>query len=113
MDWITQFFTTAKLTIRFIICIVICITIAILTLSVRGCIKKDYIIAEQNKHIIIQNKVSKTKEDNITQAIKQHKIIATETAKAEKEIMNFKSLPELSNKINCIYENFNNLEYDC
>lgn len=113
MDPVTQFLTVYKLTIRAVIGGVIAIAVVILILSVRGCIKKDYIIAEKNKHIVIQNKVSKTKEDNIAQAIQQHKVIAIEAAKVEKEIMNFKSSPELSNKINCIYENFNNLEYDC
>jgi hypothetical protein len=113
MDWITQLFTTTKLAIKAAILGIISIAILTLTLSVRGCIKKDYIIAKQNKHIVIQNKVSKTKEDNITQAIQQHKVIAQETAKIEKEMMNFKLSPELSKKINCIYENFNNLEYDC
>jgi hypothetical protein len=113
MDPVTQFLTVYKLTIRAVIGGVIAIAVVILILSVRGCIKKDYIIAEKNKHIVIQKNITKDKDDNIEKAIEKHKIIAIETAKVEKEIMNFKSSPELSNKINCIYENFNNLEYDC
>jgi hypothetical protein len=113
MDWITQFFTTTKLAIKAAILGIISIAIATLTLSVHGCIKKDYIITELKDTIVIQNNITKEHVDNIEKAIEQHKIIAKETAKVEKEMLNFKSSPELSNKINCIYENFNNLEYDC
>ena len=113
MDPVTQLFTTAKLTIRFIIFTVICIAIAMLISSVNSCID----IKQENKilktSITAQKNITKDKDDNIEKAIEKHKIIAIETAKAEKEMMNFKSSPELSSKINCIYENFNNLEYDC
>ena len=114
-DLISQLFTSYKLTIKLIIGGVI---MSILVFSVRGCIQKDSIIATKDTiiatkdtHIELQAKVITTSTETTKKAIQNNKIIAEKKAKIEKEVINFE-LPALTHKINDIFTNFNNTEYD-
>ena len=111
IDPISQLFTSYKLTIKLIIGGFAIIIMSILVFSVRGCIQKDSIIATKDTHIELQAKVITTSTETTKKAIQNNKIIAEKKAKIEKEVINFE-LPALTHKINDIFTNFNNTEYD-
>ena len=111
IDPVSQLFTSYKLTIKLIIGGVVIIIMSILILSVRGCIQKDSIIATKDTHIELQAKVITTSTETTKKAIQNNKIIAEKKAKIENEVINFE-LPALTHKINDIFTNFNNTEYD-
>ena len=100
-----------NLTIKTAIGVAITSVAVILVFSVRGCIKKDSIIATKDTHIELQAKVITTSTETTKKAIQNNKIIAEKKAKIENEVINFE-LPELTHKINDIFTNFNNNEYD-
>ena len=108
MDWITQFFTSYKLTLHSIITFVIIGVATILTLSVRGCIKKDSIIAEQSSHIESQENIIDNMSINIQKAKIDNKIIEIKKNEVkEKLIYDF---IDFDKNVNRNFENFNNIE---